>query len=71
MSLILIIIEGEYMTNYEDKYKAFCIDDRMKMEFSDYSVGVEMCNLLEITKTETIMIEFENEKIIHKENIRA
>jgi hypothetical protein len=59
------------MTDYEEKYKAFCIDDRMKRDFSDYSVGVEMLIPLGEKNTETILINDGKIYATHKEDKRA
>jgi hypothetical protein len=59
------------MTDYEEKYKKFCIDDRMKRDFSDYSVGVEMLIPLRENNTETILIDDSKTSATHKENKRA
>ncbi len=59
------------MTDYDEKYKAFCIDDRMKRNFSDYAVGVEMFISLGEKKTETILIDDGKTSPVHKEDKRA
>ena len=59
------------MTDYEEKYKAFCLDDRMKRDFSDYSVGVEMLISLGVKNTETILIDDGKTSTTHKEDKRA
>ncbi len=45
------------MTDYEKQYKAFCINDRMKIDFADYSVGVDVLNLSAEIQPKTILID--------------
>lgn len=59
------------MSDYEEKYKAFCIDDKMKRDFSNYSVGVEILSPLGDTHTETILIEGGKTTITQKESKHA
>lgn len=59
------------MTDYDKQYKAFCINDKMKIDFSDYSVGVEVLNLSTGIKSETILIDKDRTSVIRKEDNRA
>lgn len=59
------------MTDYEEKYKAFCLNDKMKRDFSDYSVGVEMLISLGGKNMETILIHDGKTSTTHKEDKRA
>lgn len=59
------------MTDYEEKYKAFRIDDTMKRDFADYAVGVDMLSSLGETEIETILIEGRTTSVTPKEDERA
>lgn len=59
------------MTDYEEKYKAFRIDDRMKRDFADYAVGIEMSGSLGEVQIETVLIEGRKTPVTQKEDGRA
>lgn len=59
------------MTDYEEKYKAFRIDDTMKREFADYAVGVDMLSALGETQIETILLVEHKKIVISEEDARA
>ncbi len=59
------------MTDYEKRYKAFCINDRMKIDFAEYSVGVEVLSLSGETQSETILINGDRTSVTRKEDKRA
>lgn len=45
------------MTNYEEKYNAFLIDDNVQKNFASYTFGVEMSSSPESIQIETVVIE--------------
>jgi hypothetical protein len=55
------------MTDYEEKYKAFRIDDTMKRKYANYVVGVDMLSPAGELPIETILIEESKKSITPEE----